>query len=101
MLSIKWFETLADLQELTGLSRDALWDAGFNLDDWDFGVQCDKKLHADPTPEDIASGHAYEDQLVVDWDLPGYRLMFWMQDHCCGAGYVYFKGMHYYLVYHA
>ena len=101
MLDIKWFENLDDLLALTGLTRDQLWDAGFNLDDWDFGVRCDRKLHADPTFDEIASGEHYEDQLVIDWDLPGYRLMYWMEEHCCGASYVNLDGWHYYLVHHA
>lgn len=101
MLDIKWFEDLDDLCALTGLTRDLLWDAGFNLDDWDFGIRCDRKLHADPTPDEIASGEYYEDQLVVDWDLPGYRLMYWMEEHCCGASYVELDGWYYYLVHHA
>lgn len=44
MKTVTFFETREDLRELTGLSGDnhdeALWDAGFDLDDWDFGFVC-------------------------------------------------------------
>ena len=37
--TITFFDTNHDLHKLTGLPRDdydkALWDAGFDLDDWD------------------------------------------------------------------
>lgn len=34
---VTFFHTEEQLTALTGLSHDALWEAGFNLDDWDFG----------------------------------------------------------------
>lgn len=45
MANITWFESEKDLQELTGLNRDELWDAGFDLDDLDFGFVADVKLN--------------------------------------------------------
>lgn len=44
MVQLTWFESEKDLQALTGLDHDGLWDAGFDLDDWDFGVMTDRKL---------------------------------------------------------
>lgn len=44
MVSITWFESEDDLQKLTGLNHNELWDAGFDLDDWDFGFVSDVKL---------------------------------------------------------
>lgn len=44
MVNLTWFESEQDLQKLTGLDHDGLWDAGFNLDDWDFGFVTDEKL---------------------------------------------------------
>lgn len=47
MVNLTWFESEKDLQELTGLDHDGLWDAGFDLDDWDFGFVTDEKLRLD------------------------------------------------------
>lgn len=48
MINLVMFNTVEDLAELTGLSTDnhnqALWDAGFDLDDWDIGFQTDEPL---------------------------------------------------------
>lgn len=47
------FNRTSDIQELTGLpDRNALWDAGFNLDDWEAGFCSDQKLHEEETYED-------------------------------------------------
>lgn len=46
MIDLVMFNTVEDLAKLTGLSTDnhnqALWDAGFDLDDWDLGFQTDE-----------------------------------------------------------
>lgn len=48
MTNVVMFNTVEDLAKLTGLSTDnhnqALWDAGFDLDDWDIGFQTDEPL---------------------------------------------------------
>ena len=48
MINLVMFNTVEDLAKLTGLSTDnynqALWDAGFDLDDWDIGFQTDESL---------------------------------------------------------
>lgn len=48
MINLVMFNTVEDLAKLTGLSTDnhnqALWDAGFDLDDWDIGFQTDGPL---------------------------------------------------------
>ena len=50
MINLVMFNTVEDLAKLTGLSTDnhnqALWDAGFNLDDWDIGFQTGEPLDA-------------------------------------------------------
>ena len=50
MINLVMFNTVEDLATLTGLSTDnhnqALWDAGFDLDDWDIGFQTDDPLDA-------------------------------------------------------
>ena len=35
--NLTFFEP-TDLPELAGLTHEALWEAGFNLDDMDFGI---------------------------------------------------------------
>lgn len=45
MTKIIWFEDESDLRELTGLTHDELWEAGFDLDDWDFGFCSDEELN--------------------------------------------------------
>ncbi len=48
MVNLVMFSTPDDILKLTGLpDRSALWDAGFNLDDWDAGFCSDIKLHKD------------------------------------------------------
>lgn len=44
MVTLTWFESEKELQELTGLNHNELYDAGFDLDDWDFGFVTDKLL---------------------------------------------------------
>lgn len=101
MLKITWFESVDELEKLTGLTRSALWDAGFNLDDMDFGIRVNRRIHRLPTKDEVADGEFGEDELVEDWDLEGYWLLSRMQSHCCGAEYVKYGRYHYYMVYHA
>lgn len=44
MIELKMFNTEKELSILTGLDHEELWDAGFNLDDWDVGFQTDIEL---------------------------------------------------------
>jgi hypothetical protein len=108
--NITFFDTREELRALTGLPDDnydqALWDAGFNLDDVDFGFVSDVLLdretsstyHSEWTGEDIV-----ESERSTNWDLPYYAS--WLIDHaanhCVGYDYVNFGGKHYYLVHHA
>lgn len=82
--TITFFDTEDDLSALTGLDHDQLWDAGFNLDDWDFGFVVDKPL----------SQH---------YKAPHYE--HWLDDHmdcyCCGSRHVQYGGKHYYMAYHS
>lgn len=52
MTNLVMFNTVEDLAKLTELSTDnhnqALWDAGFDLDDWDIGFQTDEQLDIYP-----------------------------------------------------
>lgn len=86
MVKITLFDTVEELLELTGLpNRKALWDAGFDLDDCDFGFVSTK--HWD----------------LNDDDSPYY--MWWllnrMENHCVGYRHVKYKRKHYYMAYHS
>lgn len=101
MLRLTWFHSLEELQKLTGMTRDQLWTAGFNLDDWNFGIRSDKMLHRQPTEKEIAEGDAYEGELRPDWDGEAGWLMDRMNEYCVGPSYVKLGRWHYYLVHHA
>lgn len=86
--TITFFDTYEELRELTGLpTREALWDAGFDLDDWDFGFVSD-------TPWTDSwwdgNGHYYEEWLLNHMDY-----------HCVGYEHTEHKGKHYYIAHHA
>ena len=90
MQKVTFFDTREELAELTGLSMenhcDELWKAGFNLDDWDFGIQT-------------------ETEWTGEWDRkhPYYEswLLLRMDCHCVGYEHVEHNGKHYYMVYHS
>lgn len=101
MVKLITFETVEELEELTGLTEEELWKSGFNLDDWDIGFQSDTKLHADVTPEELEQGEYCGRELPVPFGGPAYWLMNQMNNYCVGAEYVFYKGKHYYTVHHA
>ncbi len=105
MYNLVMFNTLEELRELTGLSDsdNALWCAGFDLDDWDVGFQSDKPMHhmaiAD-FDEEEAREYGEPPELMVgnedaDW------LIWRMDSYCVGYSYTEYKDKHYYLVHHA
>lgn len=87
MKTITFFDTDEELLELTGiLRRDDLWDAGFDLDDWDFGFVSDEPWDH----EFDCDGHYYMDFILRHMD-----------DYCCGYRHVEYRGKHYYMAYHS
>lgn len=90
MVNIIWFETLDELKHLTGLTRDELWDAGFNLDDWDFGFCCDKELDV----------NVYEN---IDLECGYYYLMkaLCTNNTAFEPEHTEYNGKHYYMCYHS
>lgn len=90
--TVTFFDTREDLRELTGLPADnhdqALRDAGFNLDDWDFGFVSDEKWSSKWGWMD---GSTYME----------YWLLTRMENHCVGYEYVEYDGKHYYILYHS
>ena len=92
MIDLKMISTLEDLRKITGLPSDnhdeALWDAGFNSDDWDVCFVSDVPLAID----------------VCGYEYPmedAYWLLLKMGNHCVGYEHVEFNGKHYYMVYHS
>ena len=87
MKTVTFFETREELRELTGLPGDnhdeALWDAGFNLDDWDFGFVSDTEWSENGEP------------FFEFW------LMLKMENHCVGYRHTEYNGRHYYIAYHS
>lgn len=89
--TVTFFDTREELRALTGLSADdydrALWDAGFNLDDWDFGFVSDTEWNG---------SWGYNDGNYYEWWLLNH-----MENHCVGYEHVEYKGKHYYMLYHS
>lgn len=93
MINLVMFDTEKDLMKLTGLSHDGLWDAGFDLDDWDVGFMSEKPLTRQCKDSD---GEMYYTAVSgADW------LVMRMESYCVGYNHVEYKGRHYYTVHHA
>lgn len=93
----------------------SLWDAGFNLDDWDGGFASKETLAVwknELTDEDvkIPQHHSYSDT----WDTKGDNIgvyqawdesVEWlgrqMENYCVGYNYCFFGGWHWYTVHHS
>ena len=93
MINLIMFSDVSDLEKLTGLDADGLWDAGFNLDDWDVGFRSDEPLgivHKDDW-----------DQPYVDWYDTAHWLGMQMDCYCVGCNFTEYGGKYYYLVYHS
>ena len=92
MKTVTFFETREELRELTGLPADdhdaALWDAGFDLDDWDFGFVSDTEWHEDGW---LSSNSSYYEYWLLDR----------MANCCVGYKHTEYKGRHYYMMYHS
>lgn len=87
MKTATFFETQEELRELTGLSYiSALQDAGFDLNDWDFGFVSDTEWSEDGWFS--AGGSFYE-----------YWILNRMGDCCVGYKHTEYKGRHYYMLY--
>lgn len=122
MYNIIMFTTREELRELTGLPADnydkALWDAGFDLDDWDIGFCSDKPMehvYGTEPDEDIEEDYEYssldyeytlldeEDSLALKYcsNDDAYWLLSRMDSYCCGYRTTVYNGRYYYLVYHS
>ena len=88
--TVTFFSTEEDLQSLTGLTHDRLWDAGFDLDDWDFGFVSDTEWH---DPERWFSDRKYP--------YHQYWLFTLMNQRGTGCEHTAYGGKHYYMSYHS
>ena len=98
MDTFTFFNTERDLQVLTGIStHDGLWDAGFDLDDWDWGFVSDKCYVITKTDEFGC------EECTIDMDAPQYveQILYMMENYCVGFQHNEYKGKHYYIVYHS
>lgn len=84
MISMRITDNREDIREWTGLPADnydeALWNAGFDLDDWDICIESDTRLV----------------QVSEAWWLVSQ-----MENYCCGYNEVEYNGKWYYTVHHA
>lgn len=102
-----------------------LWDAGFNLDDWDMGIASKIPLHTyvdAKTGNDLSEEEANErrakikklesdgkweeaceldDTLAIEWKDGAGWIGSHMESYCVGCNYCYFNGYHWYTVHHA
>ena len=99
MVNLKMFNNTDDILKLTGApDRSALWDAGFNLDDWDVGFCSTKKLHKEHAYISEYDGREYTE---YEW-IPEARWLGWqMENYCVGFNYCKYNGKHYYTVHHS
>lgn len=91
MIDLKMFNTEKELTILTGLDHEELWDAGFNLDDWDVGFQSDIEL----TRTENDGDDTWKTPIDGTWWLINQ-----MENYCVGYEHNEYKGKHYYMVYH-
>ena len=110
MYNLKMFTTEDELCELTGLPPDnyheALWNAGFILDDWDVGFESDKPMHHTYVlPEEDRAYSAYfgeeDDGTRAAINDDAWWLGNRMEEYCVGYQCTEYNGKYYYLVYHS
>ena len=95
-IDVKMFTTATELLRLTGLpDREALWHAGFDMDDWDVGFRLPIVIHLEETDSEG------EVHIEPDYNSPYYWLMSRICGHCAGASHTEYGGYHYYMSHHA
>ena len=101
MINIRITNNREDIRKWTGLSSnnhdddddEALWDAGFDLDDWDICIESDTRLLKRVSD---GRGSWWDEPLEeADW------LVRQMKNYCCGYNEVEYNGKWYYTVHHA
>lgn len=97
MINLRMTDNREDIRKWTGLSGEnhdtALWEAGFDLDDWDVCFESDKRL-----VKRVSDGRGeYWDEPIAE----AWWLVRRMDDYCVGYNEVEYNGKWYYIVYHA
>ncbi len=97
MINIRITNNREDIREWTGLPSDnydeALWNIGFDLDDWDMCIESDTRLI-----KRVSDGRGSW------WEEPldeAYWLVTQMENYFCGYTEVEYNGKWYYTVHHA
>ena len=97
MINLRMTDKREDIRKWTGLSGDnhdeALWKAGFNLDDWDVCFESDKRLF-ETYP--VGDEDTWAEPISEAWWL-GSR----MSNYCVGYTEVEYNGKWYYTVHHS
>jgi len=95
--NLKFFDDVDDLGTLTGLNHNQLWDAGFNLDDMDWGFVSDKEYTFNKTDE---YGYEYSE---IKYNIPQFaeQILRMMENYCMGFYHVEYGEKHYYTLHHA
>lgn len=101
MINLRMTDNREDIRKWTGLSSEnhdmALWEAGFNLDDWDVCFESDTRL-CQPCEELDEDGFPlYEPEPIAEagW------LVRRMDEYYVGFDEVEYNGKWYYTVHHA
>ena len=81
-MKIELFNTEKQLSKLTGYDHDQLWEHGFDLDDWDWGIAID-------------TDH------VNKFEKTYWLILSAMDNYCCGYKKVPLPLRTYYLLYHS
>lgn len=96
MITLRITDNIEDIRQWTGLPSDnydkALWDAGFDLDDWDICIESDKRLIQEIVEED----DKWIEPIGEAWWLVNQ-----MENYRCGYNEVEYNGKWYYTLYHA
>ena len=96
MICLRITDNREDIRKWTGLASDnhdeALWNVGFDLDDWDMCIESDTRLI-----KRVSGNGSWWDEPVdeADW------LVRQMENYCCGYNEVEYNGKWYYTIHHA
>lgn len=97
MINLRMTDNREDIRKWTGLSGEnhdaALWEVGFDLDDWDVCFESDTRLFNDCTD---GGYHEWKEPIAEAWWLATQ-----MDNYCVGCDEVEYNGKWYYTVHHA
>lgn len=96
-INLRMTDKREDIRKWTGLSADnydeALWEAGFDLDDWDVCFESDKRLVKRVSD---GRGNWWSEPIEEAW-----WLCTQMDNYCVGYTEVEYNGKWYYTVHHS